>query len=422
MGCLGSDDADQQELCSPRQSLLAATIRHLSCGSKGDLGCLGSDHADHTNSPPVRTLIKLPGLARNKYEKQYGISGLQALSMSLQAGGRDMHPLAETNETGKTSNDASCVVKTLDAVGKSAPTEVPSKAAAPAATLETLTTNLAKQGRVFKQVRGGGNCQFHAVEDQLRNECDRQVTSQELRAASVQWIGEHSDEFMPFLICLSGMTMEKYLKELATPGVWGDQLTLLAMANSQRVNIQMISAQGSDFNRSYPDDQILGWPTIYIGYYLDQHYVSTTLVPAAQVAKEDAADGTVSSPGQQQVKPPNRKATKAAKRAAVVIQVRFRQVLAKRHGAAVVIQAKFRQVLEKHRSLQREIAKEALARKVAEEVLTAEAEAVVTQAKFRQVLAEHRLLQHEVGKEALARKVAEEDYGRGGSSCHPGQV
>ena len=210
--------------------------------------------------------------------------------MSLQAGGGDMHPLAETNETGKTSNDASCVVKTLDAVGKSAPTEVPSKAAAPAATLETLTTNLAKQGRVFKQVGGGGNCQFLAVEDQLQNECDRQVTSQELRAASVQWIGEQSDDIMPFLIGLSGMTMENYLKELATPGVWGDQLTLLAMANSQSVNIQMISAQGSDFNRSYPDDQNLGWPTIYIGYYLDQHYVSTTLVPAAQVAEEDAAD------------------------------------------------------------------------------------------------------------------------------------
>ena len=388
-----------KSFAQPRQSLLAATIRHLSCGSKGDLGCLGSDHADHTNSPPVRTLIKLPGLARNKYEKQYGISGLQALSMSLQAGGGDMHPLAETNETGKTSNDASCVVKTLDAVGKSAPTEVPSKAAAPAATLETLTTNLAKQGRVFKQVRGGGNCQFHAVEDQLQNECDRQVTSQELRAASVQWIGEHSDEFMPFLICLSGMTMEKYLKELATPGVWGDQLTLLAMANSQSVNIQMISAQGSDFNRSYPDDQILGWPTIYIGYYLDQHYVSTTLVPAAQVAEEDAADGTVSSPGQQQVKPPNRKATKAAKRgAAAVIQVRFRQVLAKRHGAAVVIQAKFRQVLAKRRGA-----------------------AVVIQPSL------DRCWKHDCYSVSSKGGTCEEGcrggtYGRGGSSCHPGQV
>ena len=43
LGCLGSDDADRQELW---QSLLAATIRHLSCGSKGDLGCLGSDDAD----------------------------------------------------------------------------------------------------------------------------------------------------------------------------------------------------------------------------------------------------------------------------------------------------------------------------------------------------------------------------------------
>ena len=65
-------------------------------------------------------------------------------------------------------------------------------------------------------------------------------------------------------------------------------------------------------------------------------------------------------------------------------------------------------MLAEHRLLQHEVAKEALARKVAEEALTAEAEAVVTQAKFRQVLAEHRLLQHEVAKEALARKVAKE--------------
>ena len=62
--------------------------------------------------------------------------------------------------------------------------------------------------------------------------------------------------------------------------------------------------------------------------------------------------------------------------AAVVIQAKFRQVLAKRRGAAVVIQTKFRQVLAKHRLLQREVAKEALARKVAEEVLTTEADEV----------------------------------------------
>ena len=80
------------------------------------------DEADQTNSPPVGTFIKLSDLANNKYNKKHGINGPQALSMSLLAGGGDIHPLVETTEKGKTNYGAACAAKALEAVAKSAPT------------------------------------------------------------------------------------------------------------------------------------------------------------------------------------------------------------------------------------------------------------------------------------------------------------
>ena len=72
--------------------------------------------------------------------------------------------------------------------------------------------------------------------------------------------------------------IKDYLDGLANTNQWGDELTLQAMAHSQRVNIQIISSKGAQHDRHYPDVKNPNWSTLYIGHYPEQHYVSTTLV------------------------------------------------------------------------------------------------------------------------------------------------
>lgn len=129
----------------------------------------------------------------------------------------------------------------------------------------------------FKSVRiaGDGNCQFRSCSwNMFGSEEHHKV----VRSRAVQHMREHKDEYGVFF---EDDDFEKYLKNMARSGTWGDELSVRAIADSFQCTIHIITSTDSNWYLRY-DPQGAGGTLeavrhIFLTYISPIHYNAFTL-------------------------------------------------------------------------------------------------------------------------------------------------
>lgn len=125
-----------------------------------------------------------------------------------------------------------------------------------------------------------GNCQFNCIESQLKTLGLANFNGM-LRAEVAAYIRKSEadvpGEVMQFV---TNNDLGKYLEELTTPGTYGDNITLVAIARRFNAQILVVSSLGTGYHRIItPDDSDVyrdNLPTILLGHYGENngaHYV-----------------------------------------------------------------------------------------------------------------------------------------------------
>lgn len=125
-----------------------------------------------------------------------------------------------------------------------------------------------------------GNCQFNCIESQLKTLGLRNYNGT-LRAEVAAYIRKsEADEQGEVMNFLTNNDLRKYLEELTTPGTFGDNITLVAIAKLFNAQILVVSSLGNGYHRIItPDDSDVyrdNLPTILLGHYGEDsgaHYV-----------------------------------------------------------------------------------------------------------------------------------------------------
>lgn len=127
-----------------------------------------------------------------------------------------------------------------------------------------------------------GNCQFNCIESQLKTLGLRNYNGTlGLRAEVAAYIRKsEADEPGELIKFLTNNDLGKYLEELTTPGTYGDNITLVAIAKLFNAQILVVSSLGNWYHRIItPDDSDVyrdNLPTILLGHYGENsgaHYV-----------------------------------------------------------------------------------------------------------------------------------------------------
>lgn len=125
-----------------------------------------------------------------------------------------------------------------------------------------------------------GNCLFVSVADQLAA-IDLHVTAKKLRTEAVGWLRDHGD-----FVLNNGETIKKfvgpkpadwrnYLANLGKEGVWGDHLTIIALASIYRLRVKIISSSDGPryITTVVPVDDMVD-KTILLAHLAEFHYDS----------------------------------------------------------------------------------------------------------------------------------------------------
>jgi len=152
---------------------------------------------------------------------------------------------------------------------------------------ERLRHHLALRGFVEQPVPGDGNCQFHALVDQLEQNGVGGVDHKSLRAKAVQWLKANAKRAMDDGSAGGVTTLRdsigvedwsKYLSDMRRDGVtWGDEGTLLAVSALYRAEIVVISSLSEEYCHIVhppPTWKIPLRMRLYLGHYHEFHYVS----------------------------------------------------------------------------------------------------------------------------------------------------
>lgn len=131
---------------------------------------------------------------------------------------------------------------------------------------------------------GDGSCQFHAVLQCIRIgqvEGYKTLSTPQLRAQAVEWLKAHKDDR-----CRGGNSLEgfvdpryaswdDYTTKMARPGVWGDALTLIAMAELLQITINVIAAPTTAACDMYHQTKPRGNPSqavVWVALVRELHY------------------------------------------------------------------------------------------------------------------------------------------------------
>jgi exonuclease III len=132
-----------------------------------------------------------------------------------------------------------------------------------------------------------GNCQFHSI----AAHCD--FSHLELRSAVVQFLTEHSDDYLSFFS--EGESLSSYIEQLAINGTWGDNLSLLICAELLQAQIMIAQAHGVQVVS--PAHSIN--PPIWVAYNGSTHYDAVfAIAPSAEEASQASPEAVISSPSQ----------------------------------------------------------------------------------------------------------------------------
>ena len=144
---------------------------------------------------------------------------------------------------------------------------------------ERLEDRLQKNGFRVKDVPGDGNCQFYSISDQMYGDISH---AEEIRKDAADWLRRNSDKDVngiPLSCFIFDETWDEFCDKVSTNGVWGDHLTLIAVANVYNLRIVVISSVKGDnyMTEVYPDPPLQGREpprSITISHFAEFHYNS----------------------------------------------------------------------------------------------------------------------------------------------------
>lgn len=103
---------------------------------------------------------------------------------------------------------------------------------------DKLNENMLKLGLQEFQIKSDGNCQFSAVAHQLFSNPERHT---EIRRKVCHQLYEKADSYKDFC-CNDETNYYTWVQSMSSNGVWGDHLTLQAIADAYHVNISIITS------------------------------------------------------------------------------------------------------------------------------------------------------------------------------------
>jgi hypothetical protein len=102
--------------------------------------------------------------------------------------------------------------------------------------------------KLKKNVQGDGNCQFRAVANQLGLNDD--YFHVPIRSRAVRWLRDNKDTKIGdselFHFNYEYETWEKFCDAMADDSVWGDHITLIAIANEFKILIHCVTSEGEN--------------------------------------------------------------------------------------------------------------------------------------------------------------------------------
>jgi len=140
-----------------------------------------------------------------------------------------------------------------------------------------LHARIKKAGlREKREIPGDGNCQFVAVSDQL---FDNLRYGDYVREEAVKWLRSHKDWALPNGALLwhfaYDQTWDAFCDELSRRGIWGNHLTLVAIAENFGVRIRIISSvQGDNYITEVNPSALKTSKIAWISHYAEFHYGS----------------------------------------------------------------------------------------------------------------------------------------------------
>ncbi|EGC32921.1 hypothetical protein DICPUDRAFT_81296 [Dictyostelium purpureum] len=127
-----------------------------------------------------------------------------------------------------------------------------------------------------KEIPGDGNCQMHALSDQIFGDLEHSVI---IRNNIVDWLRQNKGFYLPNGETLSDFvttnSWEEYCNSMSQNGTWGDHLTLVAAAEIYKINISIISSvesQSSSFIEITPSIKCQNG--ILLSHFAEFHYGS----------------------------------------------------------------------------------------------------------------------------------------------------
>lgn len=176
------------------------------------------------------------------------------------------------------------------------------KKAKPWAGTKLLRSRLQFLGLRMTTIEGDGNCQFRACSDQLYGSQEYHAN---VRAAAVQYMREHADDFSCF--CVDPGAFDRYLDQMLNgrrgKPIWGDELTLRAICNAVGCTIHVLTSQSGGSQTSwylkYTPEQQKTSKHVFLAYISPAHYNAFGLAPAesTNASRKVKADTTRKEPG-----------------------------------------------------------------------------------------------------------------------------
>lgn len=129
-----------------------------------------------------------------------------------------------------------------------------------------------------REIPGDGNCQMHAISDQVYDSIER---SKDVRKLAVDWLRKNKMWKLPNESILHEFVHDKpweeYCDQMAKDGCWGDHLTLLALSELFGAVISIMSSvEGDNFITEIHPTVKKTNKVILLSHYAEFHYGSLT--------------------------------------------------------------------------------------------------------------------------------------------------
>jgi len=130
--------------------------------------------------------------------------------------------------------------------------------------------------REKRQIAGDGNCQFAAIADQL---FDNVSYADYVREEAVKWLRANKDWELPNGAVLwhfaYDQSWDALCDELSRRGIWGNHLTLVAMAEKFGLKIRVVSSvKGDNYITEVNPSKVKTTKTGWLSHYAEYHYGS----------------------------------------------------------------------------------------------------------------------------------------------------